>query len=282
MWWILLVFISIFTFSIASILQRVLSQKKENDPIAAAIIFQFLTAAVIFCFALFYGFKLPDLKPLVLNLTIMTVFYAAFNVLLFKAYQTTEASEVSILLSTRVFWAVFTAIIFLGEGLNLQRIIGILLVIAGVIVVNYRKTKWHFHKGYLLVLLAAFFFGTAFTNDAFLLKHFNTPSYLTVSFSLPPLLLSIVYPKSFLKIPSLLNFKIFSKLLMMSILWGAAAIAIFMAYQSGGKVTQIMPISQLSIVVTIVLAFVFLKERDHLWQKTFGAVVMLLGVWLLL
>lgn len=281
--WFLLVLNSAISFSLASLLQRILLKEEQSDPIAYGVVFQFLIAVLIFVFALFYGFSIPNLIPLIPNLIIMTLFYALFNLCLFKAYQQTEASEVSVLLASRSLWSVVTAIFFLGETVNLQRIGGIVLIIGGVILVSWKAKKWQINKGHLFTLLAAFFIGTAFTNDAFLINRFpNVPSYLVISFLLPSLTLLMLQPKAAKNLKLFLNPKRLGKMLLTSFLWGSAALTIFLSYQAGGKVTQISPISQLSIVLTVILAFIFLKERENWGQKLIGAAIVFGGVMLLI
>ena len=67
-----------------------------------------------------------------------------------------------------------------------------------------------------------------------------------------------------------------------SLLWGLSALTIFWAYQAGGEVIQIAPISQFSIVLVTFLAYIFLKERNNLTQKAFGGLLVFIGVMLLL
>ncbi len=281
--WLIFVIISSVTFSVASILQRVLSVDKDSDPVAYSIVFQLITAFVIFIFALFYGFSLPNLIPLIPNLLLMTVFYAFFNVLLFKAYQKSEASEVSVIFATRTMWTVLTAVIFLHEGLSWVKLFGVIIVVLGVVIVSFRQTKWKLNQGHVLTLLAAFLFGSAFTNDAFLTTEFpNIPSYLALSFSLPAFFLMLIYPRSIVKTKVFLHKERLLKMLAMGVLWGAAAVTIFMAYEAGGTVTQIGPLGQISTILTVLLGITFLKERENWLQKLIGAIVIFSGVVLLL
>ena len=68
----------------------------------------------------------------------------------------------------------------------------------------------------------------------------------------------------------------------MGVLWGAAAVTIFMAYEAGGTVTQIGPLGQISTILTVLLGITFLKERENWLQKLIGAIVIFSGVVLLL
>ena len=283
MTWLILVLISTVTFSIAGILQKILLREEQSDPIAYGFFFQMLTALIIFIYSLFVGFSIPNLIPLIPNLILMTVFYALFNFCLFRAYQTAEASEVSVLFASRTLWSVVAAAIFLQEALNFQKIVGIIFIVLGVIIVSWRSKSWKLSKGHLFAILASFFFGTAFTNDAFLINHFaNVPSYLAISFALPSVFLLLLQPKAFKNLSLFLDKKRFIKMFVTSLFWAIAALTVFWAYQSGGTVIQISPISQLSIILTVILGYIFLKEKDYLWQKGLGAVVVIIGAILLI
>ena len=83
----------------------------------------------------------------------MTVFYALFNFCLFRAYQTAEASEVSVLFASRTLWSVVAAAIFLQEALNFQKIVGIIFIVLGVIIVSWRSKSWKLSKGHLFAIL---------------------------------------------------------------------------------------------------------------------------------
>ena len=282
--WLLLVIVSAVSFSVASLLQRVLLKEEQSDPIAYGAVFQLLVSILIFFYALIDGFSVPsNILSVLPNLILMTLFYAWFNLTLFKAYQVSEASEVGIILASRTMWSVVTAYFFLGEALPLNRIVGILLVILGVIVVSWKKGSWKFNKGHVFAMLAAFFFGAAFTNDAFLIDHFgDVPSYMVISFALPSLALLIMKPSSIKNLKMFMDIKRLGKMLVTSFLWGVAALTIFLAYQAGGDVIQIQPISQISIIATVILAYFFLKEKKKIWQKIGGAFVVFGGVLLLI
>lgn len=280
--WILLILISAVAFSISTLLQKVLLSEEQSEPVSYAIVFQLLTAVVILMFALYRGFSFPDFRPYLLNLFLLILLYAAFNFFMFKAFQTTEASEVTILIASRTLWTVVLSLIFLHESIQIKAIVGILLVVLGVIVVSFsKKGHWKFHQGHLYALAAAFCFGAAFTNDGFMIKNFDVPSYEVFSFALPALFLLIIQPKVYKKINLFFQMKRVSKMLFTSIFYAIAAITVFLAYQMGGTMTQIAPLGQISTILTVILAFVFLKERDRIPQKALGTILVFGGVLLL-
>ena len=59
-------------------------------------------------------------------------------------------------------------------------------------------------------------------------------------------------------------------------------LALFFAYQVGGKASVIGPLSATKVIVTVVLAIIFLKERDNITKKLVGSMIAVIGVVLLL
>lgn len=279
--WIFLILIGILFVSISSLFQRVLLKDEQSDPFTYAIIFQLIIAILFFIYVTFTGFNLPLLKPLIPHLLLTSLLYALSNLFYFKGLKTIEVSESSILSSSKAVWTMLTATIFLGEQVDLARIAGMFLVLAGITVVSWKRRGWKLNKGHFFILTGAFFLGIAFTNDAFLLNHFEAPSYSAIAFLFPALLLLAIRPKSINKFRLFLDKKRLFRMVVASFLLGIGNLSVYYSYQRGGDASQIAPISQSSIIFVVILAFIFLKERKRFAQKVIGSLLVLIGVWLL-
>ena len=280
--WLILVIISIVAGSVASILQRLLLKEEQSEPVTYGFVFQMIVFAILFAYALLAGgFVLPDLKPLALNLVLMTLFYALANLCLFKAFQTVEASDVAILMASRSIWTLATAALFLGEPFTVSKVIGTLIIIGGVVLLSWRKKKWNFDKGHIYILLAAILFGCAFTNDAYLINHFEVPSFTAFAFLLPGLAILAFRPSAVKKLSLFLDPKRLLKMLAASLFYGASALTIYFAYKLGGEASIIAPISQTSIILIVLFGYLFLKERNNLLNKLLGMITVFAGVVLL-
>lgn len=280
--WIFLILIGVLFISISSLFQRVLLKDEQSDPFTYAIVFQLIIAILFFIYVAFAGFRLPPLKPLIPYLFLTSLLYALASFFVFKGLKAIELSESAVLLSSRAAWTMLTAAIFLREQVNLVRIIGMLLVLAGIIVVSWRGKEWKLNKGHLFILAGAFFAGIAFTNDAFLLNHFEVPSYSAIAFLFPALLLLIIRPKSISKFRLFLDKKRLFRMIIACFLFGIGTLGVYYSYQRGGDASQVMPISQLSVILIVILAFIFLKERSHFAQKIIGSLLAFIGIWLLM
>jgi len=282
--WLLLVLVNVLTGSLARIFQKILLKNKESDPFAFSFIFQLIVAFLFLIHTLIYQqLNFPNLYGLSLNILIMSLFYSLGNIFTFKAFKLTEASEVAVIFSSNTLWSVLAAIILLGEELSTNKISGISLVIIGLIAINYRKTDWKINKGHAYALLGAFLFGVAFTNDALILNRFkNVSSYMTIAFLLPGITTLFFKPKAINNLPYFLHFKIIPSLLFCCFLYFLASLTIFEAYKSGGNASIISPISQSSLVLTVIISYIFLKERDHLLNKIVGTLITFTGILLLI
>ena len=171
--WQILLLISVIIFSFSTILQKIIMRNEKSDPIAYAIFFQLVTGIIFILFTFIKGFHLPNLIPLSGALFLMTFFYALGNTLTFKAVKLTDASEFTILYSTRAFWGILAAVIFLHESFGLLQLFGSVLVFSSVILVTLHKGNFQFNKGGLYALVAGICFGFGFATDAYLLRYFD-------------------------------------------------------------------------------------------------------------
>lgn len=275
--WQVLVVISVLTYSVSVLLQKILLKEKKVDSVAFSIIFQLLVGSLILIFALIRGFSTPNLVPLLPNLVLMVALYGAGNIFIFKALKAIEASEFAIVFSTRPLWTVLAAIVFLGESFSLKQFLGFVGILVGIVLVSWQK-EFKITRGTLLSLIAALFLGLAFANDAYIVRDFDVPSYLSLAFILPALAAWVALPTSTTGIKAILTKRLLPKLGLLGIFYAIAAITIFLAYQIGRNAAQISVLNQTSTIVTVVLAIVFLREKSRLARKFLAAMLSFLGV----
>ncbi len=282
--WIILTILSAIFGSIARILQKVLLTDKDSDPFAFSFVFQLVVALMFLAHTLLTNtFQAPNLSGLTINLIVMTVFYSLGNIYTFKAFQIADASEVSVILASSSVWAVMSALVLLDETLTIQNILGIILIVLGVVSINYTKSKWQFNKGHLFGLLGAMLFGIAFTNDAYIINRYQSiSSYMVLAFTLPGLMTLFLKPASIKIIPNYLRINVLGKMFVCTSVYALSALTIFSAYKQGGPASIISPLQQLNIILTVILGYVFLRERDKLTNKIIGTVLAFAGAILLI
>jgi drug/metabolite transporter (DMT)-like permease len=279
--WQILLTISIFTGAFAAILQKLLVKNEDSDPIASSIVFQVVTGVVIGVFAFTQGFKSFDIKPILFNLIAMAFLYGIGNAFLFQAFKYSEASKVSVLFASRALWSIIAAIFFLSEVFNATQAFGTLLIISSIVIISGSSLKFKFDRGEISALLAAISFGLAFVNDAFIVRNLDVPTYLTLAFIIPGLLVGLLFPKSLKNIPQFLKPAKLARLILLGIIYGISAITIFLAYQKGNNAAQIAPLQQTTTILTVILAIIFLRESSNILKKIAAAVISAIGIILL-
>lgn len=211
----------------------------------------------------------------------MAILYTASQVLVFQASKTIEASELIIFSSTRVLWTIGAAIIFLGESFNLSKIIGTILILFSVVYVSLKKKRIHPNKGHFYALAVAVCLGVGFVNDSYILKNADAVTYGALAFILPSILTTVIFPSKTSKLSKYLNIRLLGKIFLLGIFYSVGLIASYSAYKSGGNASQIVPIGQSVVIVTVILAALFLGERENLLKKFIAAVLVSIGVLLL-
>ncbi|HEX8964950.1 MAG TPA: EamA family transporter [Patescibacteria group bacterium] len=274
---------NILTFSITTLLQKVLLNGKNSKPIAYTLFFQLFTGIfVVIIGILLHAFVFPQLTLNLLFFLIIGIFLYAFgNLYIFKALKETEASKFTVIYSTRVLFTVLVAVLFLSESFVLKEIIGTIFIFSGIVIVSLKSNKIHLQKGDFYALIAAVFFGLANANAKFLLHSLAVYPYMAYVFFAPPILLGIIYPKELQYISHFLEKKNFIKMFWVSLFWALANICFFEAVKRTPSISILSAIQLTSVVVTVILSIIFLKERKNIGKKLLGTVISFIGLLLL-
>lgn len=147
--------------------------------------------------------------------------------------------------------------------------------------VYLKRRSVRFNKGTLYALSSAFFYGVAFANDAFILRQSDALFFATLAFLLPGLLILAIKPRAITERKTLLRVSVLSKMALLGLFYSISAITIYLAYQAGGDASQLAPISQFVVILTVLLAMIFLNERGLLARKFAGATMATIGILLL-
>lgn len=280
--WLTYSLISLTLLSISNVLQRVLMKDDKSDAYAYSFVFQMLAAFIIFLFSLIEGFRLPPVAVQPFNYMLMGVLYGLGTVFIFQALRHLESAEVTIITAVRAFVTIVAAVFFLREPFTLVNLAGALLIFSAVVLVTFKKEKFKFNTGVWYSLGMALCYGLAVVNDRFLLTSaVDTVSYVSISFLFPGLFIFAIKPNVLKKLDTFFQPKVFKPMLIMSLLYSLAAISYFTAFAKGATASQAAPIQQSSVILTVLLAAVFLGERGGLAKKLVGAVLVFIGVLLL-
>ena len=281
--WVIFAFVSIASISVANLYQRIAMKQSISDPYASSIIFQILVTLVTFVFVIFHGISLPS-SNLVFNVLISTSLYAGGTLAYFHALKAIEASESAILASFGGLVTITSAYAFLGERLNSLQLFGVFIIIFGVLIITASSKKIRFNKGMLFAILGAALYGLATTNDTFILHHSADAITYTSLISLTPgILLLIIHPKAIKSIiATTKNPAIMKPLILYFFFYWIQAITYFLSLASGAKASQLSILFKLEIISTVILATIFLRERDNLPRKIIATIIVSIGAYLLI
>lgn len=279
MTWQIYAGISIFTYSLAVMVQKLFLKDKGSDPVAYTIIVQLLIAVLCGVIVLISGLDFPQLSLQILfSLVIMALAYALGSIASFTALKMIEASEYSILIFTKTFWSVALAVLILNEPFGALRLAGTILIFLSIILALWKGQRIKLEKGEFFALTAAFLLGAAFINDAILLQSLNVWIFLLLGFLLPPLTIFIIMPKSSYQTAKLITGKNYWKPILMGLLFFGSAITTYLALETGRNPGQLAAISPVAVIVIVIFSAIFLKERDNLIRKIIASITCFIGV----
>jgi len=281
--WQILITIYIILYSVSVVLQRLILKGNESKPAAYTIFFSFLTGILVGIIGFFSSdMSFPqNIGSLMGNLILMTLLYGFANLLIFKSLKETEASKFTILFATRAFFTAAASSLVLKEFLSGEQWLGAFLIFSGVILVNLRSVKFQFSKGELFASVAAIAVGVANTNDRFLLGSFNVPLYITTAYISTGLLIAVLYPRELKNIKIFFNPKMFRNILVISLISVFSSITFFAALQLAKNSSQVASLSLTSVIVTVLISVIFLKERDNLVKLLIASVLSFVGLLML-
>lgn len=276
--WPIFASISIVSISIANIFQKKAMKDEKSDPIISSIVFQFLLTIFTGVFALIKYFKIPSVDIVFPYFVISTFLYAFGTLLSFKAIKMIEASEMTILTGFGAIATVISAFLFLNERLSLYQMLGVVLVLLSIFIVEFKRKEFKIGIGALYAVLATILYGLAVTNDANILKSYDAISYTPIMSFLPGLVLCLIYPNKTTQLIKDLKHHISTNLGIYSFLYGIQAVTYYLALEKGAFASQMGVISKTQIIATVILASIYLKERENILKKVIAAILTTIGV----
>lgn len=283
MTWQIFIGISIILGSVNSLLHRGLLKNENSDAYAQSVVFTFLEGIFSFLILKVSGRNLAVLQldqlPIFIIIALISPLVFIF---MFKGYKLIGAAEHSIILTSSRVWAILGAIFFLKETPTVTKLVGAMLIFLGLILTQWKKERLKFNNGAIYVSMAAFFIGVAQTLAYFLLRNFDALSFLIYNSFAISVLLLVFKPNIVNKFTFYFKIKNLVNILISSLNDGLINIFTFLAYQVGRNALQIGPLAAMGIPLTVILAIIFLGERDNLNQKLLGSLAALSGAVLLI
>lgn len=232
-------------------------------------------AALVLC--LFFEIRFPTDIRIYIMLAISIICYTVKDRLDTKVMSGIEASTFNILQQLSTTFMIFAGLIFFKEEFILAKFIGAMLIIFSNVLVFYQKGKFEFNKYVLLGIISNLVFTVALFLDVNISEHFNLPMYAAITLIIPAILIMIferIKPSEIKNEFANGNKK---AILITAITWPIAIITQLRAYQLG-NVTIVAPLCALSVMLNVIVGYLFLKEKNNLLRKIISAILIIISI----
>lgn len=254
-----------------------ITTKTLTKPGALTILLQTIAALTVLLLCSFFEFKFPSDIKVYIMLGIAIIFYAISDRMNTTVRSGIEASTYSMLKQLSTTFMIFAGLIFFKEEFILTKFIGAMLIIFSNLLIFYQKGKIKFDKYIILGIISNLVYTVALFLDVSISDNFNLPFYVMITLIIPALLILIferIKPKE-IKTEFMNGNK--KAILVTALTWGTMIVAQLRAYQLG-NVTIIAPLCALTVILNVIVGYLFLKERDNLIKKIIAAVLIIISV----
>lgn len=258
-----------------------LSVKNVQKDGAATIIFQSIAGLSAFLLIPFFAWQIPNALSIVVLLTAACVFYAINDRLQTTVRKNLEVSAFSILSQFGTVFLIIYGILIFKDDIVLNKIAGALLIIAANVWIFYKPKKGRLviNRYYLIGIVALLAFATAITIDIGISEKFNLPFYIGITLLIPAAMVALserIQPRVISSEWKRGNKKYFA---VTGCSWALSILFALRSYQLG-EVSTIVPLSAIVVILNVIVAYVFLKERDNGYKKLLAAIIAVTGVYL--
>lgn len=251
--------------------------KKIQKTGALTVVLEMIGGLTALVLSLFFKIRFPTDVRIYLMLGISIICYTIKDRLDTKVMSGIEASTFNILQQLSTTFMIFAGLIFFREEFILAKFIGAMLIIFSNVLVFYQKGKFKFNKYVLLGIVSNLVFTVALFLDVNISEHFNLPMYAAITLMIPAILIML-----FERIkPSEIKDEFVKgnrkAILITAIAWPISIIAQLRAYQLG-NVTIVAPLCALSVMLNVIVGYLFLKEKDNLLRKIISAILIIISI----
>ena len=244
---------------------------------ALTVLLEMIGGLVALVLCLFFEIRFPTDIRIYIMLAISIICYTVKDRLDTKVMSGIEASTFNILQQLSTTFMIFAGLIFFKEEFILAKFIGAMLIIFSNVLVFYQKGKFEFNKYVLLGIISNLVFTVALFLDVNISEHFNLPMYAAITLIIPAILIMIferIKPSEIKNEFANGNKK---AILITAITWPIAIITQLRAYQLG-NVTIVAPLCALSVMLNVIVGYLFLKEKDNLLRKIISAILIIISI----
>lgn len=273
--WFVLALLSGLLFAINRLIVRSVLAKKVN-PMAFGAIHEFLAGALLLPIAFFY-FSLPQSAPIWIALLLGIFFIFLCDLFAFLALEKIEASLYQIIGQLRHVVVLFGAFFLFTEAISPIKIASIFLIIFGVYITLLAKSKVKINRGAIYAFLSTVFIALGFLFIKMASVDVSPAFSSSLSLLVAGILMYILLllkgnkPNTLLIIPNR------KQLFIAAAIFSAFELSLFTALAIG-EASKVTPVTQSSMIFTLIGGYIFLKEKDRLKEKILGCILIAIGI----
>ncbi len=276
--WFILTILAIIFRAILGLAQKLLSNKVKISSQSQAIL---LTTGAgflsLFISPFVGGIHFEGLSAVWGIVLLMVISQAFGNILWFKGLEKLDASTAQIAFASILVWSTLLSALFLQSRFTMQQFVGITILLIAILTVQYTRTKHReLNKGLLYVLLSSILFAVFQITSAELAKTISTGAYLLIAYLGASVFVVAVYwhkakrdfiyvKKRFIDVLGVTFF-----MCIMSLLYFVFS---YFAYRHAPDRGVVAVLLTSQVVLGVILAIIFLKERTRVKQKVAGGIL---------
>lgn len=263
--WIIYALVSSIFSGLTSILASYSSKLNKVDSILITTTRTFIILILSFISTIFFG-KLSQITTLSLKTIIFLILSGVSTTLLwifyFKALDTGDVSKVTPIDKTSIVLTLILSMIFLHEKITIIKIISITLILIGTLLtVNKKTTNEKDNKWILYSVLTAIFTSTTTIISKIGLNNIDSvlATFIRTVIVFIILMFIVIFKKKYVYLKDISKKSM--KYVIYSGITNTLSWLFYFASLKYGETSIVFTIEKLSIVVTILLSVIFLKEK---------------------
>jgi transporter family protein len=272
--WLIFSVLAGFFFAASRVFARLLLQK-QGDALAFTAINDFVSGLVLVPL-IFAQTHFPQHPITWLYFLGIVIFAFISDWLSFVALKIIDVSLYQIVNQVRLVFILFGGFLLFNEAISSAKIAAIILIVVGVIIALYEKSKIYFNKGVVITI-----FSTLFAVIAFLFSKATVADFSEAAAASLELMLIGILGFGFLKFNPVRLGREFKLqkwgIVVAGLCFGLFEMFLFFALHTG-EVSKVIPVTQVSLIFAVLAGIIFLRERSCLWQKIIGTVFIVIGI----
>lgn len=257
---------------------KVLSNKLKTSAYTQAVLLPLAGAIITLCLSPFIGGLSLNFSGVSIVAIILVVLGQGLgNLVYFAAIKSLTNGTAQIAFSSILIFNTTLSLLFLGLHLSIFNVFGIILLMIAITIVVTGKVELN-KRGVALMLLAAFLFSIFQLASSKISVQVGSATYLLIAYLGSAIVVFVL--KSTTIIGDLSKLKKRSTLFI-PFLTAIPSLGNFLfayyAYRIAPEPSKVAMLLTSQVVFTVLLSYIFLKEKDHIYRKIFAALLVVVA-----